>query len=137
MQDGFLCEVTDMLSESRQIYTVALIGVTQQLAIRGIVLKRQTLTAAHDESAAWTGLGSALLAVWRQTRIAASVVGTLSVAIYLIGISVLHISTPSLFNLQVFPRPNASTVSTQIGMPNITDDVYQYDSPVTYFLFCL
>jgi hypothetical protein len=112
-----------------------LIGVTQQLAIRGVVLKHQKLTATHDEIAAWTGLGSALLVLWRQTRIAASVVGTLSVTIYLIGISVLHISTPSLFNLQVFERPNGSNISTQIGIPNIDNDTYKYEPSVISFLF--
>jgi hypothetical protein len=115
------------------MYTIVLVIVTQQLAIRGIVLKCQTLTATHDESAAWAGLGSALLVLWRQTRIAASVVGTLSVTIYLTGISVLHISTPSLFNLQVFDKPNGSNISTQIGMPGISLRPTLYGSP----LICL
>ena len=91
-----------MLSEPGQVYTVVLVVITQKLATQGMLLKPQTLTATHDESVAWSGLGSALLVLLKQTRIPASVLGTLLIAIYLIGISVLHISTPSLFNLQVF-----------------------------------
>jgi len=64
------------------IYTIVMVAVIQQLTTRGMLLKHQTLTATHDESTAWVGLGSALLVLWRQTRIAASVMGTLSVAIY-------------------------------------------------------
>jgi hypothetical protein len=79
-----------------------MVVIMQQLTTRGILVKRQMLTTTHDECTAWTGLGSALLVLWRQTHIAASVVGTLLIAIYLIGISVLHVSTPSLFSLEVF-----------------------------------
>lgn len=104
-----------------QIYTAVLLLITQRLAMKGILHKYQTLTATHDQFAAWTGLGSALSVLWSQTRIAASVIGTLSITIYLVGISVLHISTPSLFNLQVFNNPNGTTIPTQIGMPQINE----------------
>ncbi|KIM72760.1 hypothetical protein PILCRDRAFT_15822 [Piloderma croceum F 1598] len=100
-------------------YTVLLVVTTQRLALYGILLRRQTLTATHDESTAWVGLGSALLVLWKQTHIAASVVGTSLITIYLVGISVLHISTPSLFTLQVFDQPNSTMISTRIGMPKI------------------
>jgi hypothetical protein len=106
-----------------------LVVITQQLAIQGAYLKHQTLTATHDETTAWTGLGSALLMLWRQTHITASVFGTLLVAIYLIGILVFHISTPSLFNLQFFTQPNLSTISTKIGMPNMSFDERYSDFP--------
>lgn len=118
-----------------QIYTVTLVVLTQQLAMHGILIKYQMLTATHDEATAWAGLGSALLVLWRQTHIAASVVGTLTVAIYLLGITILHISTPSLFNLQAFEQPNGTTISTKIGMPNISFDA-KYDSPLNCPVFC-
>jgi hypothetical protein len=117
-----------MLSEPGQVYAVGLVVITQKLATQGMLLKPQTLTATHDESVAWSGLGSALLVLLKQTRIPASVVGTLLIAIYLIGISVLHISTPSLFNLQVFEQPNGTNVSTTIGMPVINDQLLKYDT---------
>ena len=108
------------MHKSEQTYTILLVVTTQRLALCGILLRRQTLTATHDESTAWIGLGSALLVLWKQTRIAASVVGTSLITIYLVGISVLHISTPSLFNLQVFDQPNGTKISTRIGMPKIS-----------------
>jgi hypothetical protein len=111
-----------------------LVVITQQLAIRGILHTHQTLTATHDESTAWNGLGSALLALWRQTRIAATVIGILLITAYLIGISVLHISTPTIFNLQVFEQPNATNISTQVAMPKIhSGNGTKYD----FFIFYL
>ncbi|KII84282.1 hypothetical protein PLICRDRAFT_32355 [Plicaturopsis crispa FD-325 SS-3] len=104
------------------LLTVSLVLTTQQLALWGTLLRRQTLTASHDETAAWTGLGSALLSLWRQTYIAASVMGTLSIALYLAGIAILHVSTPSLFGLQPFNNTGNGLVSTTIGMPNFTLD---------------
>jgi hypothetical protein len=112
-----------------------MVVIMQQLTTRGILLKRQMLTAAHDESTAWTGLGSALLVLWRQTRIAASVLGTLLITVYLIGIAVLHVSTPSLFGLQVFERPDGTNISTTIGMPVITGDIPVYGTPSLPFLY--
>jgi hypothetical protein len=122
-----------MIHKSRQTYTVVLVVVTQQLAIHGILLRRQNLTATHDESTAWIGLGSALLVLLKQTRIAASVVGVSLITIYLVGISVLHISTPSLFTLQVFELSNSTTISKRIGMPKIEPD----GSAGSHFMICI
>jgi hypothetical protein len=113
----------------RQTYTVVLVVTTQKVAIHGILLRYQTLTATHDESTAWIGIGSVLLILWKQTRIVASVVGPSLVAIDLVAISVLHISTPSIFNLQVFEQHNG-TISTRIGMPKIY--VESWDKVVVY-----
>ena len=119
--DAGICEMLTSYVEFWEIYSVVLVVVTQQLAIQGVLIKHQTLTAAHDESTAWTGLGSALLVLWKQTHVAASVVGTISITIYLVGISVLHVSTPSLFSLQIFELPNGTTISTRVRMPSLTD----------------
>jgi hypothetical protein len=111
-----------------QVYTLLLVLVTQQLSVQGIFLKRQTITATHDEMTAWSGLGTALTVLWRQTQFTASVIGTLLIVIYFIGMSILHVSTPSLFNFQPFPRPNRTKVLTQKAMPQIREDYYPYDS---------
>lgn len=124
--DTGICGILASYVELWKIYTVVLVVVTQQLAIQGILLKRQMLTTAHDESTAWSGLGSALLVLWKQTRIAASVVGTILITIYLMGISVLHVSTPSLFSLQIFELSNGTTISTRVGMPNFTDLYFNF-----------
>ena len=92
----------------------------QRLATENLLLACQMLTATHDESTAWSSLGSALLVLFKQTRLAASVVDVLFVTIDLIGIATLHILTLSLFNLQVFEQSNRTTIITQIGMPKIT-----------------
>ncbi|KAI0935251.1 hypothetical protein AcV7_003741 [Taiwanofungus camphoratus] len=92
---------------------------TQRLALKRVLLKRQTFTAAHDVSSAWTGLGAALVSLWRQTSISASLFGTSLVAMHLAGITVLHIATPSLFVIEAFNNTNAVIISSTIGRPNI------------------
>ncbi|KAI0945046.1 hypothetical protein AcV7_001685 [Taiwanofungus camphoratus] len=89
--------------------------------MRRILLKRQTLTAIHDLAGAWNGLGSALLSLWRQAFLAASVVGTLQVVVYLASLSVIHIATPALFSTELFNHTDSIVVSTIIGMPSISD----------------
>ncbi|KAG2355726.1 hypothetical protein BDR07DRAFT_1464413 [Suillus spraguei] len=54
------------------IYAAVLLFLTQQLAISRTLIRRLKLTAIHDISGAWAGLGSALSSVWRQTDIPAS-----------------------------------------------------------------
>jgi hypothetical protein len=55
-----------MMTMFEQIYTTGMLVTTQQLALRRNLVQQQTLTATHDKSAAWNGLGSALLSIWRQ-----------------------------------------------------------------------
>jgi hypothetical protein len=74
----------------------------QQLALRRAFHKRQTLTAVHDRHAAWSGLGSALTTLYSQRKRTTSVWGILFVTAYLLGTTVLHITTPSLFSLATF-----------------------------------
>ncbi|KAI0929930.1 hypothetical protein AcV5_006768 [Taiwanofungus camphoratus] len=106
-----------------------MVVLTQRLAMRSMLRNRQTLTAAHDISNAWNGLGSAFLSLWRQTYLAACAVGIAEVTLYLVCISVLHISTPSLFSMETFNQSNSITVTTTVGMPliNYSSLVNPYD----------
>ncbi|KAJ7697718.1 hypothetical protein B0H17DRAFT_1130312 [Mycena rosella] len=99
------------------IYCAILVYVTQTLAIRRNLEMNRTLTATHDTAAAWAGIGSATIRVWRQKTIPASVFGVFTVFLYLGNITTLHITTPSLFSLQTFNFSYNVTVFTQ-GLPN-------------------
>ncbi|KAI0938477.1 hypothetical protein AcV5_000154 [Taiwanofungus camphoratus] len=100
-------------------------------AVQLIFLERWTLTAIHDVMNAWSGLGAALITLWRQQRVAASVVATLEVTIYLACISILHITTLALFSMETFNNVGSVTTSTIIGMPSITNISY---NPGIYML---
>ncbi|KAJ6529922.1 hypothetical protein DFH09DRAFT_1184896 [Mycena vulgaris] len=57
-------------------YNVLLVLVTQQIALHRAVTSYQTLTAIHNITSSWSGLGAAILSCWRQLAIPASVRGT-------------------------------------------------------------
>ncbi|KAK0470279.1 uncharacterized protein EV420DRAFT_103005 [Desarmillaria tabescens] len=116
------------------IYLAVLVFVSQQLATRRNLQTRQTLTATHDNISAWTGLGAALLAIWRQTSIAASVVGALCVAAYFVFAAVLHITTPAIFSLQPFNTTRYTAISTTLGAPNISVKNLGSSNPSSFFL---
>ncbi|KAJ7795066.1 hypothetical protein B0H14DRAFT_2921167 [Mycena olivaceomarginata] len=84
------------------VYTAALVSVTQRLWTRRNLQADRTLTAMHDGAAAWTGIGSALSQLWSQRTTSGSVVGVVSVFLYLANILVLHITTPALFAFETF-----------------------------------
>ncbi|KAJ7108153.1 hypothetical protein C8R44DRAFT_857727 [Mycena epipterygia] len=98
------------------IYTSILVLISQTLAMRRNLRMEQTLTAAHDKFAAWSGIGSALLRLWNQRIVPSSVLGTLSVFLYLTNILVVHITTPSLLSLQTFNASQSTNVTTH-GLP--------------------
>ncbi|KAJ7153312.1 hypothetical protein C8R46DRAFT_1357193 [Mycena filopes] len=98
------------------LYSSVLVLMSQTLAMRRNLLINQTVTATHDNISAWTGLGAALLGLWNQKSIPASVLGTLSVFLYLLNIAVLHITTPSLLSLQTFTDSLPTNVKTS-GVP--------------------
>ncbi|KAK0477569.1 hypothetical protein IW261DRAFT_1632962, partial [Armillaria novae-zelandiae] len=118
------------------IYLSVLIFITQQLATRRNLHERQTLTATHDNMSAWTGLGAALMALWRQTTIAATVIGVFLVSAYFVCVGVLSITAPALFSLQPFNTSRHSVISTTLGPPNISiNNLFWLDStPVIPYL---
>ncbi|KAJ7333939.1 hypothetical protein DFH08DRAFT_1019744 [Mycena albidolilacea] len=109
------------------LYSSVLVLLTQSLAIRRKFLVKQTVTATHDNISAWTGLGAALLGMLNQRSIPASVIETFSVFLYLLNISVVHISTPSLLSLQTFNYSFPTNVTTQ-GVPQYTESAVATNS---------
>ncbi|KAG2137893.1 uncharacterized protein EDB93DRAFT_1253547 [Suillus bovinus] len=100
------------------IYTAVLLFLTQRLAISTTLVRHVKLTAVHDVSGAWTGLGSALSSVWRQTDIPASWWTTSAVAAYLASITVLHVTSSTLLQFQTFNASMTTSVPTTLGWLN-------------------
>ncbi|KAG2344926.1 hypothetical protein BDR05DRAFT_989091 [Suillus weaverae] len=84
------------------LYTAVLVFLTQRLAISRALIRRLKLTAIHDISGAWAGIGSALSSVWKQADIPASLWATTAVTAYLVCISVLHVTSSTLLQFQTF-----------------------------------
>ncbi|KAG1810419.1 uncharacterized protein HD556DRAFT_1302722 [Suillus plorans] len=104
------------------IYTAVLLFLTQRLAISRTLVRRVKLTAVHDISGAWAGLGSALTSVWRQTDICAARWTTSAVAIYLASITVLHVTSSTLLQFQTSESltnmGRSASVPTTLGWPD-------------------
>ncbi|KAJ7618213.1 hypothetical protein DFH06DRAFT_1237364 [Mycena polygramma] len=117
------------------IYSALLVFVTQSLSIRRSLEAYQPLTATHDIAAAWTGIGSAAVHIWRQWAVPASPFGVLLAFLYLGGVIVLHVSTPALFALETFNATHLNHVQTQ-SLPSYTwpDGHVSWDSLVEYTL---
>ncbi|KAJ7674473.1 hypothetical protein B0H14DRAFT_3178118 [Mycena olivaceomarginata] len=105
--------ITAIANTIGTIYSAALVFVTQRLWTRQSLRADQTLTATHDSAAAWTGIGSALSQIWTQRTVSGSVIGVLSVFLYLANILVLHITTPALFSFETFNSTRPVHVETR------------------------
>ncbi|KAJ7454390.1 hypothetical protein FB451DRAFT_1565274 [Mycena latifolia] len=108
--------ITAILTTFGTIYSAVLVLVMQTLSIQRSLQMDQTLTATHDTSAAWAGIGSAIVYIWHQKAVPASVIGVLSTFLYLGNILVLHITTPALVSLQTFNSTHSVLVPAQ-GLP--------------------
>ncbi|KAJ7123467.1 hypothetical protein C8R44DRAFT_783835 [Mycena epipterygia] len=92
-----------------------LLGLSKEGMIRNLE-RDQTLTATHDNAAAWAGIGSAVFQLWNQKVVPASIIGISAVFLYLSNILVLHITTPALFSLETFNSSRLVGVGTE-GLP--------------------
>ncbi|KAJ6509865.1 hypothetical protein DFH09DRAFT_846218, partial [Mycena vulgaris] len=60
-------------------YFSLLVFMTQKLAMLHNTHETRTLTAIHDNTVAWTGIGSAISTLLGQISVPASVISTLAV----------------------------------------------------------
>lgn len=60
------------------------------------------LTQIHDICGAWGGLGAALSALWQQTKVTSSIWSIFLVSVYFTCISVLHVASSTIMQLQQF-----------------------------------
>ncbi|KAJ6568910.1 hypothetical protein B0H19DRAFT_1373327 [Mycena capillaripes] len=109
------------------IYSALLVFITQTLSMRRDLHIRQSLTATHDNTAAWSGLGSAAFCVWHQMAVAASVPGVLSALLYLGSIAILHVTMPNMFLLQTVQMLRPVVIETQ-GLPSFPSSYHYYGS---------
>ncbi|KAG1729351.1 uncharacterized protein EDB91DRAFT_814894 [Suillus paluster] len=95
-----------ILSASSQafyaIYCAVLVYLMQRLTLFRNLTQRQTVTVLHDTVNAWSGLGSALECLWRQSTVPASWWSILSITVYLACVFTFHVVSSSVIQLQTF-----------------------------------
>ena len=98
----------------QQVYATILVLLTQRPALRRDVHAEQTLSALQDRSKAWLGLGSSVLVLWDKVKLRTAPWWVMLIALYLAGIFVFHITTPSLFDVVPY-NATSTTQTTQLG----------------------
>ncbi|KAG7442047.1 uncharacterized protein BT62DRAFT_1010833 [Guyanagaster necrorhizus] len=85
----------------------------------------------YDNMSAWTGLGAALMVLWRETTIAATVFRVLFITAYFVCVGVLHVTASAVFS----NTSRYSVISTTLGPPNISiNNLYWVFNPSIFWL---
>ena len=105
-----------MLSAQRhaQIYLAVLVMITQRLALCADINTERTLTAIHDKSNAWLGIGSAVVSGYHQLELM-STSGVACIGGYLAGVAVLHVSIPAMLHAENFNDTSTQVISTTLA----------------------
>ena len=122
---------TPHFSQRLQLYTALLVFVTQRLALIDLISRPQKLTATHDVSGAWSGLGAAIATLWQQTNVAASTRATLLVFLYLSCISILHVASPTIMEFQAYNATSTMTVPSNTTSPDLSINLTILDMATT------
>lgn len=112
-----------------QVYCALLVFVTQILSMQRSIQVDQTLTATHDNAAAWAGIGSATALLWNQKAVPASFISVLAVLLYLGNILVLHVTILGLFPLETSNSTRFVPVITH-GLPTFNFSGYDLSIPL-------
>lgn len=92
-------------------------------------MRKQALTSVHDLSQAWTGIGSALVGSWQQTKVAASLRTMLAITTYYLCVSALHVTSTTVIQFEVFPSGMNKTMQSALAWPaSSTNTTYNWDS---------
>ncbi|KAF8190279.1 hypothetical protein K438DRAFT_2141786 [Mycena galopus ATCC 62051] len=106
---GFIFSFELQNSVSSRI-KIAANAVGIKLATGCIMHQYSTLTSIHDQSAAWTGMGSSLSTLAQQLKLPTSALATFSILTYLSAISILHATIPALVSAEIFNMTTLSAV---------------------------
>ncbi|KAJ3556887.1 hypothetical protein NM688_g1776 [Phlebia brevispora] len=121
LSQGVVRAVIAIVSQAFTItYCAALVLLTQRITLNEFVKHRQTLTAIHDKSSAWLGLGTSLLTLGRQAKLATDLLGICMITAYLLLIFVVHTTLPSIFGVSTQNVTVNAIQSTTLARQNVT-----------------
>lgn len=91
-------------------------------------VRRETITSLHSISLVWSGLGASMVNLWQHASRSMNMFRTLSVFLYLVFISVLHVSPSCHLDFNSFNSTEVSQVEMTLGIPNMTMNLAKYDA---------
>ena len=74
----------------------------------------------HDLAEAWTGIGAAVYALWKQTKVASSTWTMLGVVSYLACVSILQTASTTIMQFTAFNSYSTIPVQSAMAWPNAT-----------------
>ncbi|KAJ3528628.1 hypothetical protein NM688_g7973 [Phlebia brevispora] len=100
LSSGTARTVTTIVSQLFTIvYCAILMLLTQRITLQEFTKRPQTLTAIHDKTSAWLGLGSSLQTLGRQAKLAADFLGVSMITLYLLLIFIVHTTLPGIYGV--------------------------------------
>ncbi|KAI0089620.1 hypothetical protein BDY19DRAFT_114224 [Irpex rosettiformis] len=99
------------------LYLAVLVLVTQRLALVLDLHTQQTLTAIHDKSSAWLGIGSSIFVLVDQVKIPAAISSVVYITTYLTGVAVLHITLPASVSVNTYNATALTKQATKLARP--------------------
>ncbi|KAJ3556627.1 hypothetical protein NM688_g1921 [Phlebia brevispora] len=102
-------------------YCAILVLLTQRITLHDLTKRPQTLTAIHDKTSAWLGLGASLQTLVRQTKLVTDLLGISMITLYLLFILVVHTTLPGIFSVTTQNVTIFGTYPTTLArQPNVT-----------------
>ena len=99
-----------------------LLHMTQRLALTRYFHHEVTLSALHDNTSAWLGIGTAFTALVGQRRVRTAPLEVFFILLYLACIFGLGVTTPGLLHVSVGVEDNDVLTSLTKQLPNIRRD---------------
>ncbi|KAJ3557273.1 hypothetical protein NM688_g1558 [Phlebia brevispora] len=96
-------------------YCAILAVLTQRITLHELIQRPQTLTAIHDKSFAWLGLGASLQTLARQRKLVTDLLGVSMITIYLLLIFVVHTTLPGIFGVTTQNVTSFATYPTTLA----------------------
>jgi hypothetical protein len=102
-----------------------MIYMVRRISLRSRLQEKTSLTAVHDINDAWSGIGAATIGLSRQIHLPADYVAVSIAMLYLLGISILHITSPALLGLQTYSPSTPLDILTR-GVTNYLNDTANF-----------
>ncbi|KAJ3520096.1 hypothetical protein NM688_g9210 [Phlebia brevispora] len=125
LSQGTVRTVITVVSQSFTIaYCAVMVLLTQRITLNGFMKRPQTLTAIHDKSSAWLGLGASLQTLGRQRKLITDLLGISMITLYLLLIFVVHTTLPGIFGVTTQNVTTFATYPTTLARQLITINNY-------------
>ncbi|KAJ3523100.1 hypothetical protein NM688_g8780 [Phlebia brevispora] len=114
-QDTVRTVITIVTQAFTIAYCAVLALLVQHISFQELSKRPQTLTAIHDKSSAWLGLGASLQTLVYQRKLVTDLLGVSMITSYLFLIFIVHTTLPGIFSVTTQNVTTFATYSTTLA----------------------